>query len=220
MNHIKAIIFDLDNTLLDRTLTFRSFTSSLISHYFSHLDVTQPLLELIIELDQDGYKDKEELFTQLLGLPYWQEKPQLSELMAFYNREYVISAVLMDDAREVVQYARTKYKVGVITNGKTPIQYGKMDQLGIRNDFDLIIVSEEAGVKKPDRRIFEMAFEKLDLKPEQCIYIGDHPINDIEGAARAGMNTIWMKVNQPWKDGVKAHPLHQIEKLRSLFVLI
>jgi putative hydrolase of the HAD superfamily len=220
MNHIKAVIFDLDNTLLDRTLTFRSFSSSFLSHYFSHLDVTQHLLDLIIEIDQDGYKDKEELFAQLLELSYWQDKPQLSELMAYYSREYVRSAVLMNGAREVVQYVRTKYKVGVITNGKTPIQYGKMDQLGIRNDFDLIIVSEEVGIKKPDRRIFEMALDKLELKPEQCIYIGDHPVNDIEGAAKAGMETIWMKVNQPWRNGIKAQPLHQIEELSSLFELI
>lgn len=220
MDHIKAIIFDLDNTLLDRTRTFRSFTSSFISHYFSHLDVTQPLFDLIIELDQDGYKDKEELFTELLELSDWQEKPQLSDLIAFYSREYVKSAVLMDDAREVVQHVRTKYKVGVITNGKSLIQYGKIDQLGIRHDFDLIIVSEEVGIKKPDRRIFEMACEKLELKPEQCLYIGDHPVNDIEGAASAGMETIWMRVNQPWKDGIKAQPLHQIEKLRALFELV
>ncbi|MEX1030686.1 MAG: HAD family hydrolase [Paenibacillaceae bacterium] len=220
MNNIKAIIFDLDNTILDRTSTFRSFTNSFITHYFTHLDMTQHIFDLIIELDLDGYKDKQELFSELLERLPWQEKPQLLELMEFYSTEYVKSAVLMNDAREVVQYGRTKYKTGLITNGKTLIQYGKIDQLGIRNEFDLIIVSEEAGIKKPDRRIFEMACERLMLKPEQCIYIGDHPVNDIEGAAKVGMETIWMKVNQPWKDGIIATPLHQIDKLNTLFELI
>jgi putative hydrolase of the HAD superfamily len=220
MNHIKAIIFDLDNTILDRTSTFRRFTYSFLRNYFDHLESTQHIFDLIIDLDQDGYKDKLELFSELLEQLPWEVKPLLSELIVFYSIEYVKSAVLMEQAREIVQYARTKYKTGLITNGKTLIQYGKIDQLVIRNDFDLIIVSEEAGIKKPDRRIFEMALVQLQLKAEQCIYIGDHPVNDIEGAAKVGMETIWMKVNQPWKDGIIAKPLHQIDRLSTLFELI
>jgi putative hydrolase of the HAD superfamily len=56
-----------------------------------------------------------------------------------------------------------------------------------------------------------LALRKLELSPEQCIYIGDHPVNDIEGAAKIGMKTIWMKVNQPWKEGLTAKPLHCIQ---------
>jgi putative hydrolase of the HAD superfamily len=221
MENIKAVIFDLDNTILDRTTTFKNFTVGFLKAYFAHLDPNQQILERIILLDEDGYKDKLELFTALLEELPWKEKPEVAELLDYYNREYVKSAVLMDHAREVIQHIRNKnYKTGLITNGKTLIQYGKVDQLGIRNDFDFIIVSEEAGCKKPDPRIFDMAAKKLDLKPEECIYIGDHPLNDIEGASKIGMQTIWMKVNQPWKDGLTAKPLHTIEKLSGLFDLI
>jgi putative hydrolase of the HAD superfamily len=221
MNNINAIIFDLDNTILDRTLTFKNFTSSFLGTYFGHLDNTQEIHERIIYLDQDGYKDKQILFSELLGELPWRVKPAVSELLDYYSREYVNNAVLMDQAREVIQHIRKKnYKTGLITNGKTLIQYGKIDQIGLRNDFDLIIVSEEAGFKKPDPRIFEMALRKLDLKPDECIYIGDHPSNDIEGAANIGMQTIWMKVNQPWKDDIKVKPLYTIERLSALFELI
>ncbi|WP_256762154.1 HAD family hydrolase [Cohnella sp. WQ 127256] len=220
MKMIKAIIFDLDNTILDRTSTFRRFTKSFLSIYFDHLEMTQDISDRIIQLDQDGYKDKQELFSELLEQLPWKEKPLITDLLNFYSTEYVKNAVLMEDARDVVQHARKKYKTGLITNGKSLIQYGKIDQLGIRNDFDLIIVSEEAGIKKPDPGIFELAFKQLELRPEECIYIGDHPINDIEGAAKSGMETIWIKVNQPWNDGIIAKPLHQIERLSTLFELI
>jgi len=160
------------------------------------------------------------LFSELLEELPWQVKPQLKELLDYYSTEYVKSAVLMEHAKEVVQYARKKYKTGLITNGKTSIQYGKIDRLGLRHDFDLIIVSEEAGCKKPDPEIFEMALEKLGLRAEQCVYIGDHPVNDIEGASRIGMKTIWMKANQPWKDGLTATPLYSIDRLSSLLELI
>lgn len=222
MDNIKAIIFDLDNTILDRTSTFKNFIHLFLKTYLGHLELRREkeIFNRIMHLDQDGYKDKPELFTELLEELPWKEAPLLEELLNFYSTEYVESAVLKENAREVVHYLRKKYKTGLITNGKTLIQYGKIDQLRIRNDFDLIIVSEEAGVKKPDPRIFEMALMELELTPEQCIYIGDHPVNDIEGASRVGMGTIWMKVNQPWKDGLTVKPLHTIEKLSELFELL
>lgn len=216
MDQIKAIIFDLDNTILNRTSTFEGFTQILINTYFAHLGATDDILKRIIELDMDGYKDKHILFNELLHELPWAENPPHVELMEFYGREYVSSAVLMEQAREVVQHLRGKYKTGLITNGKTEIQYGKIDQLGIRDDFDHIIVSEEAGVKKPDPRIFKLALDHFGLTPEQCIYIGDHPVNDVEGAAKVGMNTIWIKVNQPWQDSITTKPLHTIEHLGEL----
>lgn len=220
MENIKAIIFDLDNTILDRTSTFRNFTNSFISSYFDHLEWTQEIFDRIILLDQDGYKDKQDLFSELLEELPWKSKPLLSELLDFYSSEYVRNAVLMEQAREVVAHVKQKYKTGLITNGMTSIQYGKIDQLGIRDDFDLIIVSEEAGVKKPDSRIFEMALSKLELSPEQCIYIGDHPVNDIEGASKIGMETIWLRVNQQWREGIEAKPKYSIDRLSALFDLI
>jgi putative hydrolase of the HAD superfamily len=220
MNNIKAILFDLDNTILDRTSTFNNFTKSFLKTYFDHFEMKQEIFDRIIYLDQDGYKDKQELFSELLEELPWKLKPLKTELLDFYSTEYVKNAVLMENAREMVQHLRKKYKTGLITNGKTVIQYGKIDQLEIRNDFDLIIVSEEAGIKKPDPKIFELALRKLELSPEQCIFIGDHPVNDIEGAAKIGMKTIWMKVNQPWKDGLSAKPLHSIERLNELYELI
>lgn len=125
------------------------------------------------------------------------------------------SAVLMDQAKEVLESIRQKYKIGLITNGRTEIQYGKLDQLGIRNMFDVIIVSEEAGVKKPSPEIFHMALDHLALEAEACIFIGDHPVNDIEGAARVGMAMIWIKVNQPWNDEVEVQPLAAIHQLKE-----
>lgn len=219
MSNIKAIIFDLDNTILDRTSTFRQFTVSFLNSYFGHLDDNQEILERMIDLDQDGYKDKNVLFHELLEELPWNVKPEHDELLQFYRNEYVKSAVLMEQALEVIRYIRKNYKTALITNGRNEIQYGKIDRMGIRDEFDFIIVSEEAGCKKPDSRIFEAAINHLQLQPEQCIYVGDHPINDMEGAYKAGMETVWMKVNQPWRDGLSAKPLHTIERLDELLVL-
>lgn len=216
MKNIQAIIFDLDNTLLDRTLTFRNFISSLVTTYFSHVSNSISIASRIIDLDQDGYKDKHLLFAELLDELPWLTKPEHHELLEFYNVNYVKNALLMEHAAEIMRYVSRKYKMGLITNGKTIIQYGKIDRLGIRDLFDFILVSEEAGVKKPDNRIFEMAMNKLGLSPEQCLYIGDHPKNDIEGAGLAGMKTIWFEVNQPWRAEISIKPDYRIKHLREL----
>ncbi|GKU79166.1 HAD family hydrolase [Paenibacillus sp. L3-i20] len=216
MSHYKAIIFDLDNTILDRTQTFLTFSRSFINNYFENHDQHDNLLKRLIELDQDGYKDKKVLFDELLAELPWEIKPDHSELMNYYDIHYVKSAVLMDQAIEVIQALRSKYKIGMITNGRTMIQYGKIDFLKIRNHFDAIIVSEEAGIKKPHVDIFELAAARLGIPLDQCMYIGDHPLNDIVGAAKAGMDTIWFQVNQPWSDSITVIPKQTITHLNEL----
>jgi haloacid dehalogenase superfamily, subfamily IA, variant 3 with third motif having DD or ED/haloacid dehalogenase superfamily, subfamily IA, variant 1 with third motif having Dx(3-4)D or Dx(3-4)E len=220
MNNVKAVIFDLDNTILDRSKTFRNFAASFVQTYFGHLETADGLTERIIELDQDGYKERTALFGELLDELPWKDKPGLNELMAFYRLHYVLNAALMDQAEEVLRVLKSKYRVGLITNGKTDIQYGKIDQLGIRHMFECILVSEEAGVKKPDSRIFEMAVARLKVRPDECVYVGDHPRNDIEGAGKSGMRTVWIKVNQPWIPELTVRPYHKIERLPELLALL
>lgn len=220
MTNVKAVIFDLDNTILDRSKTFGDFTLSFVNTYFNHLENADRLIHRIIELDQDGYKDKAELFEELIVELPWKIKPELNELMDYYQLHYVRNAALMEQAQEVVQHVKSKYKTGLITNGRTLIQYGKIDRIGLRNEFDLIIVSEEVGIKKPNPQIFKMALERLQVHPEECIYVGDHPKNDIEGAGQAGMKTIWMQVNHPWAPEVTIKPNHEIKRLGELLTLL
>ncbi|QYR23506.1 HAD family hydrolase [Paenibacillus sp. sptzw28] len=222
--HAKAVIFDLDNTLLDRTATFRRFSEKLVDRYFKGLSgqEREARIEYIRVADQDGYKNKPDLFAELSEhkLFAWDPKPAPEELLAFYKREYVKSAQLMETAAELLAYCRKHYKVGLITNGLIEIQYGKIELLSLRTSFDHIAVSEEVGVKKPDRRIYEHSLESLGVNPEEAVYIGDHPVNDIGGAAAVGMQTIWLRRNQPWTESVTAVPLVTVETLRELLDIL
>jgi putative hydrolase of the HAD superfamily len=220
VKNIEAVIFDLDNTILNRSRTFRNFAAGFVRDWIGHAEEKDTLIERIIELDQDGYKEKTALFGELLDELPWEDKPGLDELMAYYRMHYVRNAALVDQAEEVLQALNSRYRLGLITNGRREIQYGKIDRLGIRHLFEFILVSEEAGVKKPDPRIFEMALDRLRLRPEACVYVGDHPRNDIEGAGRAGMRTVWIKVNQPWIPELDMRPDHEIGRLTELLGLL
>lgn len=59
MDNIKGVIFDLDNTIIDRVSTFGNFVDAFVNRYFQHLDNVEDIIHRIIELDQDGYKDLE-----------------------------------------------------------------------------------------------------------------------------------------------------------------
>lgn len=63
----------------------------------------------------------------------------------------------------------------------------------------MILVSEWEGIKKTDPEIFKKALEKLDVPPEQSIFVGDHPKNDVKAAQSIGMKGIWKKDLQ-WND--------------------
>lgn len=216
MQSIKAIIFDLDDTLVDRKHTFRSFTVALVDCYFQHIDMKDEVVKKILEIDQNGYKDKTQMFKELLEELPWLEKPELNELMNHYRTNYVSYSELKEHAIEIIEWCKQKYKLGIVTNGTNFIQYGKIDQVGIRSYFDCIIVSEEAGMKKPHARIFQMAAEMLGLSPHECLFIGDHPTNDIEGAGNAGMETIWLEGHHVWKEDIGIKPGHTIKHLSEL----
>jgi HAD superfamily hydrolase (TIGR01549 family) len=83
--------------------------------------------------------------------------------------------------------------LGIITNGTTLVQHGKIDHLGLREYVDVVIDSEAAGYRKPDRRIFELAAGKLgvELGPAGWM-VGDMLDKDVEGGAAAGLHTIWL----------------------------
>lgn len=86
---------------------------------------------------------------------------------------------------------QTGYRLGLISNGKTPFQEHNFQALGLTEYFSSVLVSEAVGLRKPDLAIFKLASQQLAVQPEQCIFIGDNEQADILGAKRAKMNTIF-----------------------------
>lgn len=82
--------------------------------------------------------------------------------------------------------------VGILTNGPPDIQRLKLDQLGIDECFSSIVISGEVGLGKPDPRVFEQALEALSALPGDTVMVGDSWNRDVEGAAAAGMRSIWI----------------------------
>ncbi len=92
---------------------------------------------------------------------------------------------------EVLQYLHIKYSLHLITNGFEEVQHIKIREADIGKYFKTITTSEEAGVKKPDKQIFEYALEKAQAKISESLMIGDTLEVDIQGARNVGMDQVY-----------------------------
>jgi putative hydrolase of the HAD superfamily len=103
--------------------------------------------------------------------------------------------LLFPHAIETLEYLKDKYQLHIITNGFIEVQYKKIKNSGIEKFFNQTITSEEAGVQKPDKFIFEFSLNKVNASPEECIMIGDDLKIDILGAKNAGIDQIFFNVD-------------------------
>lgn len=87
---------------------------------------------------------------------------------------------------------KPSYRLGLLTNGPTDIQWDKIEALGFDKLFDAIIVAGDVGVYKPDVRVFEMLLGKLGVTSEHSLFVGDTYATDILGAHDTGMYTAWI----------------------------
>lgn len=220
---VRAIIFDLDNTLVNRKEAFRKFAGKFMDQFVEATDSRQreQFIEYMIEADRDGYRRKQELYEELKQkLSMRNPDVTIDELVAYWFAEFSKCTVLMDGAIEVLEKLKSEgLKLGIITNGSVHSQNAKIDQVQIRDFFDTVVVSDEVQVKKPDERIFQIALERLHVKPEQTWYVGDHPVNDILGARDAGLTPVWLEGFMPWAEKIEK-PGIVIRELRELLELV
>ena len=127
--------------------------------------------------------------------------------------------LLIDGAREMLQYLKDKgYKIGMISNGFYEVQHCKMRSSDIEHFFDVVVLSDDIGVNKPDRRIFDHALKKAGAKAETSVIIGDNPDTDIAGAIAAGWNAIYFNPeNKDLPDTIKdACVVSHLKEVRDL----
>lgn len=216
---LKAIIFDLDETLTDRRAAINSFIERLIARYFPDSDEDTQLMiaKRFKEADHNGYRDKHEVYEMLVKHLRWVNPPTADEYLSFFRKEIPLCIQPMDQLFPVLRELKTwGLKLGIITNGTVQVQEGKIHQLGIREYFDSIVISEEAGVKKPDPAIFTRVLNRLNVMSSEAWYVGDHPRNDIIGAAQSGIKPIWFTRDGNWDYSEEVKPYRTIHRLEEL----
>lgn len=117
-------------------------------------------------------------------------------LSDYYDKAYLSrlgrKTALVDGARDFLDYLRGRgYGLGVLSNGFKEVQYDKMRSGGIADYFDVVVLSDEIEVNKPDRRLYDYALVKAGSADRLNIMVGDNIETDIAGAINAGWPAIW-----------------------------
>lgn len=222
---IQAVLFDLDNTLTHRDLTAQAYSCYLAEYYASAFAQVEPekIIEIVRRIDNGGYPKKELLTHGSIGASAayallqelsWLNPPSIDELAQFWFSQFGRCAVEMPDVKQVLEQLKSQgYQLAIVSNGGHDTRLNTIRGLGIADYFEEIISSGLVGFSKPQPEIFQITAQRLGVLPEHCLYIGDHPINDIQGAKNAGMHALWMQGFHPDAEEIQ----YKIQQLPEIF---
>ena len=217
-----AILFDLDETLIDRPQSIRQYAQRLQQDWAVHLApmAVAALADRIVAADDHGYRPRDALFADLVHHLPWHTPPTVAALQRHWNTWFPLSSVARDRLVETLCTLQAQgIRLGVISNGATQRQQSKIDALQIRVYFSTVVISEAVQLKKPDERIFALALTQIGCEAAQAWFVGDHPVNDILGATAAGLQPIWLTGVHPWPETQPA-PRWCIASLPELLPLV
>jgi 2-haloacid dehalogenase len=115
----------------------------------------------------------------------------LEQVSAFYLDSLSRQPQLLPGALDLVKGLAGKFPLALITNGIAAVQNRRFAASPITSHFRSIVISEEAGVAKPDPRIFAPALAKIGVTAEEVLYVGDSITSDMAAARNAGMDFCW-----------------------------
>ena len=221
---IEAVLFDLDNTLVDRRATFQSW-----AQWFARTElglagiceIDHAVARLIV-LDRDGYNPRASFFEEVTRqFPALQH--DIPELLYAFRQQFATHQPPLDAGTmsllDLLDAAEVPW--GIVTNGTSQSQRGKLRWLGLESRPGCVVVSEEVSLRKPDPAIFSLAAERLGVEAPGTLFVGDHPEVDIAGAAGAGMQTAWLALGRTWPDVL--HPIvpsYTIDDLATLIAVL
>jgi YjjG family noncanonical pyrimidine nucleotidase len=197
---LRAILFDLDHTLLDFDRAQRAalrealrdfslpFAAAVLPNFRRIND------ELWALYRRGGIAQAAlavERFRQLLLL--MDADPRRAKRLSESFLDHLgARGDRMPGCRALLASLAKRHRLGVVTNGIDRVQRSRLEVAALPRFFGVVVTSEGCGFAKPDPRILEVALRALEVRPEEALYVGDDPATDGEAAARAGVAFCWI----------------------------
>jgi putative hydrolase of the HAD superfamily len=213
----KAILFDLDDTLYDLRSYWRGRLGRALDDVltrYPHFDRDELMRTAIAE---KVYIEKLPAFLRERGV---EDEALIANAHDVFGRDWFARLELYEDAAQTLAALRPRYKLGLVTNGPSRTQRPKIEQFKLADHLDLLVVSEEVGVAKPDPAIFEIALDRLGVQASETLFVGDSIEFDMRGAASAGLPFVWMNPRDEALPADLPRPLAQIRRLDELVDLV
>lgn len=199
---VTDVFFDLDHTLWDFEKNSALTYASLFSDYKVEVNL-EDFLKVYVPLNREYWKlfrngkiGKQALRYRRLkdafdGVGYRVSDRRIKLFSQLYIERLSYHTHLMPGARDILDYLAPRYSLHIITNGFEEVQHRKLTNSGISDYFSVVVSSETAGVKKPHPDIFNAALERANVPAENSLMIGDSLEADIQGALKAGLQTLF-----------------------------
>lgn len=219
---LKLICFDLDDTLWPCMPVIRHADDAIynwlaqhkpqITNAYTQSQLREKRLALAASLPEQAHdlSVMRKLSLAELAAEFSDESDWINEAFeVFYLARQQVS--FFDDVAPVLEQLRQDYQLAAVSNGNANIFLTPM-----AGYFDFAVSAAEAGAAKPEPAMFSQLQQKSGLRAEQMVHVGDHPVHDIEGAANAGIRSIWLnRERQAWSHP-RLTPDYIIENLYEL----
>lgn len=190
-----VILLDFDDTLQARQQAFLRAAHEMLRRHMPALTDKQreERARTMLAENAGGYVSYPAYFADIYARWTWEKARSPQDLNEEYDRCFPANTLLFPDSIDTLTELRRRgYRLGIITNGSRLMQNRKLDVSGLRPLLDVAMVSGDEGVHKPDPELFLRAAARLCAAPENCVYVGDHPVNDVQGALTAGMRAVFL----------------------------
>ena len=203
---IHAFTFDVGGTLVDGRLDQERYQQRLLD-YLRGLEYTggakrfrRVMGQMLAKLQRVRQRDREvgfvEFYSELLvNLGIEPSDDVLEQIRVIYRDNFPQREI--PGAREAIERLADRFKLGVISNTMTGISRRFLHTSGLSAFFDVIVLSCDVGIRKPDPRIFLYTLKRLGVEPVRAVHVGDSLTSDVVGALRAGMYAAWIARERP-----------------------
>ncbi|HYT66411.1 MAG TPA: HAD-IA family hydrolase [Vicinamibacterales bacterium] len=220
---IRAVLFDLDDTLFDHHRSARAALQEVHRAHASQFDFaaferhhTRYLEEMHLEvlarrvgLD-DARRERFRKVFEALGVALG--PTQVDAVASAYRDGYMLARRPLEGAADLLGIIKASARVVIVTNNLLDEQQDKLEYCGLATFVDVLVASENVGVSKPQRGIFDIALESAGVAADSAVMIGDSWANDIVGARNAEIPAIWFNPERK----TRPEPLANVREIHSL----
>lgn len=202
-----TLVFDLDNTLVDRNGAMRQTIGLWLQEQGNDKYNDNVVLDTVMEKDNWGYQDR-------FAFAGWLHEQYGVKTEVPYNADELLNWLFQripgfmkptPEVSDLLRLAKQSFRLGLATNGSSINQRNKLRLAELTELFapEVVFISGEVGVPKPDPVFYQHMIEKAQLDPVRTLFIGDHPEHDIAGPRSAGFKTCWVSYNRPFTGSVQ-----------------
>ena len=228
---LKAVFFDIDDTLYSTTdfadtarrLAVESMRRRGLRLPADH--ILRELVEVISEFSSNYEHHFDKLLLRLPRRAFDGVNPAIlvaAGVQAYHDAKFRFLRPYPDVRPVLERLARTDLVRGVITAGLEIKQADKLLRLGLYPCFNptAIFISDQIGISKPNPKLFQRACDEVGLKPQESIYVGDHPVHDVDSANALGMVTVRVRRGKHAPEQGRTRPAYELKSFKELLTIL